>query len=186
MIVGSRVRLRPIERADLPQFVAWLGDPAVHASLALVAGLGLAQEERWFEATLGLPAAEQPMAIEARDGESAWRLVGSIGTHGIDWRNRSSEVGLVVGDQAAWGRGLGTEAMRLLLGHLFSTLNLHRVWLRVFADNARAIRMYERLGFRLEGRQRDGDFREGSYRDVLLYAVLAPEWFAAAAPGGKP
>ena len=185
MIVGSRVRLRPIERADLRQFVAWLGDPAVHASLALAVGPGPAQEERWFESTLALPAAEQPMAIEAREDDGEWRLVGSIGTHGIDWRNRSSEVGLVVGDRGAWGRGFGTEAMRLLLGHLFSTLNLHRVWLRVFADNARAIRMYERLGFRLEGRQRDGDFRDGGYRDVLLFGILAPEWLAADRSGEK-
>jgi RimJ/RimL family protein N-acetyltransferase len=73
-----------------------------------------------------------------------------------------------------------------LLSFAFATLNLHRVALRVFEDNAAARRVYEKVGFVLEGRQRDGDFREGAYRDVLLYAILRREWLArrsATGPG---
>jgi diamine N-acetyltransferase len=190
MIVGKRVRLRPIERDDLPRFVAWLGDPEVCVNLALVLGPGLAQEERWYESVLALPPLDQPLAVEALEDVGSWRHVGSAGMHGVDWRNRSAEIGLFLGDKSVWDRGLGTELTELLLRHAFADLNLHRVWLRVFADNARARRVYEKAGFRLEGTQREADYRDGHYRDVLVYSVLAPEWGARregrAGQGRKP
>jgi RimJ/RimL family protein N-acetyltransferase len=178
MLVGKKVRLRPIEDADLPRFVAWLGDAEVRHHLALVLGPGLAQEKKWREQTLALPALERPFAVEARAGRSGWRLVGSAGLQNFDWRNRSAELGLVIGDKKLWGRGLGTDVTEVLVRHAFATLNLHRVWLRVFADHAGGRKVYERVGFVLEGRQREGDFRDGQYRDVLVYSLLSGEWAA--------
>ncbi len=178
MIVGKTVRLRPIERDDLPRFVSWLGDPEVCASIALALGPGLAQEERWFEGVLAQPALEQPLAVDVLHEDGSWRHVGSAGTHGIDWRNRATEIGLVIGDKAVWGRGVGTEAVDLLLRHAFGDLNLHRVWLRVFADNARARRVYEKLGFRHEGTFREAEYRSGRYRGVEVYGMLESEWRA--------
>jgi RimJ/RimL family protein N-acetyltransferase len=176
MIVGERVRLRPIERSDLAQFVAWLANPDVCAHLDLVLGPGIAQEEQWFATMLARPVLEQPLAIEARLTPGEWHLVGSAGTHGVDWRNRTTEIGLVIGDPSAWGRGIGTEVTRLFLRHAFATLNLHRVWLRVYADNAAARRVYEKAGFLQEGTQREADFRDGRYRDVEVYSILESEW----------
>ena len=176
MLVGSKVRLRPIEDEDLPRFVAWLGDPEVRRHLALVLGPGVAQEKHWREQTLALPALERPFAVETRVARRGWRLVGSAGLQGFDWRNRSAELGLVIGDKSQWDRGLGTDVTEVLVRHAFATLNLHRVWLRVFADNARGRKVYERAGFVLEGRQRDGDFRDGDYQDVLVYSLLSTEW----------
>ncbi len=178
MLYGGRVRLRPIERDDLSRFVAWFADPEVRAHLALFLPMGLAQEERWYEAMLARPQEEQPFALDARLAEAAWRHVGSAGLQNLHWRARSTEIGLVVGDRSAWGMGLGTEATELLVRFAFATLNLHRVALRVYEDNAPARRVYEKVGFVLEGRQRDGDYREGRYRDVLLYSLLRPEWQA--------
>jgi len=66
--------------------------------------------------------------------------------------------------------------MRLLLRHGFATLNLHRIYLRVFEDNPRAIRSYEKAGFVHEGRQRQGEYHEGEFHDVLFMSVLRPEW----------
>jgi RimJ/RimL family protein N-acetyltransferase len=176
MIVGQRVRLRPIERSDLSRFVGWFADPEVCAHLALVLGPGLAQEEEWFEAMLARPALEQPLAVEARAGEGEWRHVGSAGFEHLDWRNRSVEIGLVLGDTSSWGQGLGTEVTELLLRQAFATLNLHRVWLRVYEDHDVARHVYEKVGFVLEGVQRDGDFRLGRYRGVRLYSILRHEW----------
>lgn len=176
MLIGKRVCLRPIEREDLERFVRFFADAEVRAHLTLVVGPGLAEEALWFEETLRLPPLERPFAVELLQGTEKPRLVGSAGLRAFDWRNRSAELGLVIGDKAMWGQGLGTEVTRLLLRHAFFTLNLHRVWLRVFADHARAQRIYDKVGFVLEGRQRDGDFRDGRYRDVLVYSLLAREW----------
>src|SRR5262249_23759045 len=79
-------------------------------------------------------------------------------------------------DKAYWNRGYGTEALRLLLRHGFHTLNLNRVALRVYGNNARAIHAYEKAGFAHEGQLRQAIYKEGAYRDVLLMSVLREEW----------
>lgn len=177
MIYGKRIRLRHVERADLPFFVDWLNDPEVRRSLALYLPLSQAEEEKWFENILSVGGDERPLVIEARR-QDGWEMIGNSGFHGVDWRNRSAEVGIFIGDQSYWNQGYGTEVMRLLLQHGFTTLNLHRIFLRVFEDNARAIRAYEKAGFVLEGRQRQAEFREGRYLDVLIMSLLRPEWHA--------
>jgi RimJ/RimL family protein N-acetyltransferase len=85
-------------------------------------------------------------------------------------------VGILIGEKSCWNRGYGTEAMHLLVDTAFNTLNLHRVYLRVFEDNPRAIRAYEKAGFVHEGRMRQAEFHQGRFCDVLLMSVLRPEW----------
>ena len=187
MILGKRVRLRPVERADLPRYVRWFADPEVRDGLAMFLPIGQAQEERWFEDTLARPPAEQGWAIDAQTSaagagllpsaaEPGWVHIGSCGFHKIEWRNRWAECGIVIGDKAQWNKGYGTDAMLTLLGLGFGQLNLHRVMLQVYDDNARAIRSYEKAGFKVEGRLRDSNFHNGRYRDTLLMAILESEW----------
>ena len=83
---------------------------------------------------------------------------------------------MVIGDPVDWGHGLGGDACRLLIGYGFGTLNLHRIWLTVYEDNAAGRRIYERLGFRLEGTLRHHGFREGRWWDVHVMGLLADEW----------
>ncbi|NJN79315.1 MAG: GNAT family N-acetyltransferase [Anaerolineales bacterium] len=73
----------------------------------------------------------------------------------MEEQNRCGEVGIVIGDKTEWNKGYGAEAMMLLQRHGFETLNLNRVFLRVYADNIRAVRSYEKAGFVLEGRLRE-------------------------------
>lgn len=175
MIYGDRVRLRAVEKFDLPLFVEWLNDPEVSQGLAMFTPLSMAEEEDWFDGTLKRPVEERPLCIEIQE-EDEWRLIGNSGFFSIDWRNRSAELGIFIGDKAYWDRGFGTEVMNLLLRHGFSTLNLHRITLRVFEDNPRAIRAYEKAGFVHEGRQRQAEYHEGQFHDVLFMSVLRPEW----------
>jgi diamine N-acetyltransferase len=148
MIVGTKVRLRPIERDDLPRFVEWFGDPEVRRHLAIYLPFSLAQEERWFENLQGRLERQEDvlLAIETADGVH----IGNLGLHGINWKDRSAELGIAIGEKAYWNQGYGTDAIRTLLGLAFRELNLHRVFLRVDADNARAIRCYEKAGFQRE------------------------------------
>src|SRR5512142_1738760 len=127
MLTGTRVRLRPVERADLPRFVAWLQDDDVITNLDIVIPFNTVREEKFFDEVMAGPPETQPFALDARQGR-AWRLVGGCGLQHVDWRNRSIELGIFIGAKELWNKGLGTEATRLLVDHAFGTLNLHRVW----------------------------------------------------------
>jgi RimJ/RimL family protein N-acetyltransferase len=124
------------------------------------------------------PIDEHPFAMEIREGET-WTLAGSVGLMHIDWISRKAEIGIMIGEKRFWNKGYGTEAMRLILKHGFETLNLHRLYLRVFSDNPGAIRAYEKAGFVLEARMREAHFAEGQYKDDLMMSVLRSEWLAS-------
>ncbi|MBA4380275.1 MAG: N-acetyltransferase [Anaerolinea sp.] len=177
MIYGERIRLRSIEREDLPRFVEWLNDPEVIAGLALYLPFSLAEETKWFEKMIERPAEERALGIEIRT-EDGWALIGSCGFHNIEWTNRAGEVGIAIGDKTCWNQGYGSEVMLLLLRHGFETLNLNRVFLRVHAPNRRAISTYEKAGFVQEGRMRQAVYKNGEYQDVLFMSVLHSEWDA--------
>jgi diamine N-acetyltransferase len=174
MIVGQRVRLRRIERDDLPRFVAWLNDPEVRDHLALYHPMGLADEERWFEDQLRLEPALRPLCIEAQEG-GLWVPIGSLGLHQVDWKHRWGELGIVIGDKAWWGRGFGTDAVRTFVDWCFDELNLNRFFLRVFESNERARHVYRKLGFRDEGRLRQDRFHAGRYEDTVVMGILRDE-----------
>jgi RimJ/RimL family protein N-acetyltransferase len=175
MIYGEKVRLRHVEREDLPQFVEWLNDPEVTQGLSMRIPLSMDEEESWYEQVLKRPNEERPLCIEAKHEED-WKLIGNSGFFTVDWRNRSAEIGIFIGDKDYWNQGYGTEVVRLILEHGFSTLNLHRIFLRVIADNQRAIHVYEKIGFVHEGRQRQAEFHSGSYHDMLFMSMLRSEW----------
>jgi len=175
MILGERVRLRGVEREDLPLFVKWLNDPDVIRGLVIFLPLSTTDEEHWFEKLAELPPAERPLAIEIKEGDN-WRMVGNSSFHNISLTNRCADVGIFIGDKNEWGKGYGTETMQLLLRHGFETLNLHRVSLIVYEDNHQAIRAYEKAGFIHEGRMRENRFFQGRYYDTLIMSVLRTEW----------
>ena len=171
MLLGDSVRLRAIERSDLSRCVRWLNDPEVVRYLAAYFPLSMAQEERWFERLLS-DEDRRVFAIEAEDGTH----IGNIGIDGLDWKNRSAALGIFIGEQECWGHGYGTDAVRTLLRFAFEELNLHRVWLTVHDDNPRAIRCYEKCGFRQEGRDREARFSNGEYHDELRMGILESEF----------
>lgn len=106
------------------------------------------------------------------------RLVGFIGLWLTAERNRDGWVGIGIGDRADWGQGYGTDAMRVLLGYAFRELDLSRVTLGTFAYNRRAIRSYEKNGFRVEGQLRQSLHRGGRRYDEVVMGVLRREWEA--------
>ena len=74
---------------------------------------------------------------------------------------------------------MGTEAARLVLGYAFDTLGLHRISVRVLARNRRAIRSYEKCGFRTEGRERETVFLKGQWEDDIMMGLLDREFIRA-------
>lgn len=183
-LAGQRLYLRPIEETDLPACQRWINDPQNRRFLLSVMPFDGKAERSWWE---GLDRSSPPrsvlLAIVLRDGD---RHIGTTGIVSIDWLNRSTETGTLIGEPDCWGQGYGTEAKELLLEYGFDTLGLHRIHSRTFEFNERSARHLRRAGFREEGRQRDAVFRDGRFHDVILYGVLAAEWRARRSPPKAP
>lgn len=177
-IYGKRIRLRAVEEEDLPIFVRWINDPEVTEDLLFSAPMSLADEQNWFEKMMSTPLSEHVLVIEIQksDARGDYQPIGTCQFHNVDWRNRSAEVGIMIGEKSFWDQGYGTETMQLLLQHGFNTLNFHRIWLQVIAKNKRGMRAYEKAGFQHEGTYRQSHYQHGQYYDVHLMSVLMHEW----------
>jgi RimJ/RimL family protein N-acetyltransferase len=173
-LVGERIHLRPIERSDAPLIASWFNRAEVRRTTRRYLPLSVGDEEKFIEQH---PVTERDVVFAIVWSEDD-RLVGVCGLHALDVRARFMELGLAVGDPADWNRGIGGEAMALLVDYGFGELNLNRIHLTVHADNPPAVHLYERLGFRVEGTLRQHAFREGKYIDVITMGLLASEWLA--------
>ena len=170
---GKLIRLRPPEAEDVPLFVRWLSNPDLRYYVT-VRYISEALERRWFEGLVSSTGDAAPdrlhFVIETLEGVQP---IGVIGLDGINWRDRNAEFGIIIGDPDFWGKGFGSDALLAILNVGFCWFNLHRIFLHVVAENVRAIRAYEKCGFKHEGRLRDAVFIDGAYHDVLLMSVLA-------------
>lgn len=171
MLKGKRVTLRALEREDLPNCHRWLNDEEVTRHLGRNDPLSMVEEEQWFEKQV-TDKANLVFAIEDEDGN----YIGNISLHKIDFRNGTAEIGIVIGEKDAWGKGYGPEATLVLLRYAFEDLRLHRVRSAAFAENLRSIRCQEKCGFVREGVRREAIFRFGRWHDLTLFGILAEEF----------
>lgn len=106
------------------------------------------------------------------------KLIGFVYLSIVSWVHGDAFVSIGIGNREELGKGYGTDAMRLALRYAFAELGLHRVSLNVFSNNARAIRSYEKAGFRREGMLREAMLREGTRLDIIYMGVLRHEWLS--------
>jgi len=104
------------------------------------------------------------------------KLIGELGLDVVDWSGRDAFVGLGIGETEYWGKGYGTDVMNVLLRFAFTEINLRRVTLSVFEYNPRAIRSYEKAGFRHEGYLRNFLNRAGHRWNEIYMGILREEW----------
>jgi len=104
------------------------------------------------------------------------KLLGDINLFVDHWAAREGFVGLGIGERDFWGKGYGTDVMKVILRYAFTEVNLQRVTLNTFEYNPRAIRSYEKAGFHHEGRQRQLLNREGKRWDMLYMGILREDW----------
>jgi RimJ/RimL family protein N-acetyltransferase len=172
LLEGERIRLRPVGDGDVEGRLA-LGS---HAEIIRMFG-GSTRELRPLT-----PEAARAWCDRIRLHPSAWiieesgRLIGEARLDNIDRRDSRCTMALGIYDPARLGQGLGSEAIRLLLTHAFETLGLHRVGVRVLACNSRAIRAYEKCGFKREGIEREAALVDGERHDDVLLGILAREF----------
>jgi RimJ/RimL family protein N-acetyltransferase len=171
---GRRVYLRPLGRDDLNDtYLGWLNDPEVTRYMETGTFPTTREElEHYYQSAGGTRDRIMLAIVEAATGLH----IGNIKLEPIQWVHRRATLGIMIGDKRFWGRGISTEACRLTVQHAFRSLNLRRIELGVYADHSAAIRVYERLGFRVEGRLRQTLFREDRYWDSLCMGLLREEF----------
>ena len=130
--------------------------------------------QRWFEK--GCDENTPALFLFAMRTLAEEKLIGDLDLEVTGWPQREAFVGLGIGERELWNNGYGSDAMNIILRFAFMELGLRRVSLTVFEYNPRAIRSYEKAGFRHEGRQRDFLVREGKRWDMLYMGILRDEW----------
>ena len=116
---------------------------------------------------------EYTFGIQTLDGD---RLIGFTDLEGDIFPHGEAFVGIGIGERDFWGKGYGTDAMKVILRFAFDELNLRRVALDTFEYNPRAIHSYEKAGFVHEGRAREYLYREGRRWDLIFMGILREEW----------
>ena len=175
MIYGDGVRLRAIEREDIPTFVRWFNDPEIRDYLLMYTPMSLADEERWFESLADRTDDFLHSPSRRSSTTSGSTSATSVCTTSTG-RTAIRTFGIALGEKQYWSQGYGTKATKTVLRYAFHELNLHRVELEVFAYNPRAIRCYEKAGFRHEGTRRQSHFHDGQYHDAYRMGILREEF----------
>ena len=171
-IVGDRIYLRPLDMEDVDSFILWLNDEEVRRYMGMTSPLNRAREKELIEKQYK-DDRNIVLGIVLKEND---QLMGAIGLHDISVPHRHAELGICIGDKNCWSKGYGTEAIRLMLHYGFDQLNLHRISLFVLDFNTRAIRSYEKAGFKREGVLRDHGYENGEYRDDYFMGILEDEW----------
>lgn len=170
-VTGALVDLRPITEADTDRIVRWRNTPSVMRNFIFREPFTPEMHRNWLATKVAAGQVVQYIIEEKATG----RPVGSVYFRDVDPVNHSAEYGIFIGEEDARGCGFGTETARLFTGFGFAHLGLHRISLRLLADNLPARRSYEKAGFAVEGTFRDMVLLDGRYRDIVFMAKLAGE-----------
>lgn len=166
---GEKISLRPITEEDFAKIVEWTLDADIASFSEGDYPSSMQDCQKWHKRSLSNRYQER-FGIHLDD-----EIIGDIELDHITWRSGDAELRVRIGAKDKWDQGYGTDAVRTLLAHAFLTMNLSRVYLRVYADNPRAIRCYQKSGMKKEGRLRRHNNTNG-FREIILMRILKDEF----------
>lgn len=164
--VGIYLRLMTYDDTDY--IIRWRNSDRVRKNFIYQALFTRESHENWIKTMVETGKVVQMMICEVKTGLA----VGSVYVRDIDTTHQKAEYGIFIGEDAARGRGYGTAAAKLMIRYCFEELGLHRLFLRVYADNIQAIRSYEKAGFVKEAYLREDVCIDGEFKDIVLMGIL--------------
>ncbi|HWD77843.1 MAG TPA: GNAT family protein [Kribbella sp.] len=170
-LTGDRVILRPLDEGDYDALATAMNDPDVARLTGSHGQIGEEQAREWMRTRKDQTDRLDLAIVDKASG----LVVGEAVLNQWDPDNRCCNFRILIGP-AGQGRGLGTEATRLIVGYGIEELGLHRISLGVYAFNPRARSAYEKAGFKQEGVLRDALLWDGEWVDEIVMSVLATEW----------
>ena len=170
-IVGDRVYLSPMNSDDYLKYVDWMNSYEVgkftgaHARITSIEG-----EKEWLARAT---SEKYNFAIVLKENDT---LIGNISLMKVHDVNRTAELWIFIGDENYLSRGYGSEAIMLLLDYAFNHVNLNNIMLRVFSFNPRAMRAYEKCGFKKYGVWEKSHYFNGEYFDEVYMNILKDDF----------
>jgi RimJ/RimL family protein N-acetyltransferase len=172
MIEGKIVNFRALEKGDLRQLRDWRNTEFVRRAAREYRLLSMDHQEKWFNSLFKKPPNNLMFGVENKQG----KLIGVCGLTWINWKDRNAEASIYIGERDWQRKGAATDALRNLIKYGFETLNLHRIYAIIYEFNKASIELFEKCGFRFEGRSREAHYIEGRYWDELIYSLLYGEY----------
>ena len=171
MYEGSLVRLRAFDSSDLIKCQDFSNDYEVMrgASGGILYPSTVDDAARAMNGNTSYSAGEYQFAVETKDDRI---LIGQCGFIKINWKNRTGELAILIGEKDYRGKGYGADAIRVLCRFGFEEMNLRKIKASVFDFNAPALRCYEKCGFVREGMLQREIYREGAYHDVVQLCLF--------------
>lgn len=170
-IKGKNVILRSLKEEDLKYLEADLEFRRMVGGDQDERPLSLEERKKLFRKKKR-DKSRRNFTILAKDGKA----IGHVFLHHINDKDRRAGLAIGIHKKTFRGRGLGTEATKLILRYGFEVLGLHRIDLRVLEYNEAAIKCYEKCGFKEEGRERESGFVDGKWYDDIRMSILEHEW----------
>lgn len=167
---GEKISLEPPRPEDGALRLRWFADLEVTRLYTNPGVPSLHQEEESYERS----ARDEDVVLWriALDG----RAIGSAFIHNIDWLSRSARTGMIIGERSEWGKGYGSEVVRLRMAYAFEELNLLRLETASVDVNIGMHRALERSGFRRSGLQRRRHYILGVQHDAYIFELLREDW----------
>jgi len=170
VIKGQQIYLRPITADDTEMAVRWRNRPVVVENFIYRKPVSRKDHENWLANKVFTGQVHQFIVCRNEDDMP----VGSIYLQNFEEEHKKAEWGIYLGEERAYGKGIGTEAAKLVLNYAFTALGMHKVVSRVLARNKASIRMNEKAGYVREAYLKDELFLEGRYEDLILFGAINP------------
>lgn len=179
-LIGKKVLLCPFQKKDAFVFHKWICDLKVSQFLVMHNRIMTIEDEKRYVNKI---IKEQKKTFTQRENISLTiitkklqKLIGNVGLKNIDYTHRKASIGIMIGDKNYWGKGYGSESLKLMCDFAFNILNLNSLHLSVYAFNKRAIICYKKAGFKIAGKLRKAKFINGKYWDEIFMDSLASEF----------
>lgn len=170
-IVGERIYLSPINSEDYLKYVEWMNSDVVSKNVGnFTSVISIESEKAWLEK---INSEKYNFAIIKKEDNT---LMGNISLMHVHDVNRTAELGIFIGDECNLSLGYGSEAIMLLLDYGFNYANLNNIMLKVFASNKRAIKAYEKCGFKTYGIWKESRYFNGEYLDEVYMNITKKEF----------
>ena len=165
-IVGERLYLSPMNVEDVEIYTKWLNDRSTTDNISGTTKVITLQGEKEFIESR--KSYDYDFSIVLNDDT----LIGNISLQNVDLISRKATLGIFIGEEENRSKGYGTEAMKILIDYGFNILGLHNINLNVFSFNERAIRAYNKVGFREYGRRHESYFLNGHFYDSINMEII--------------
>lgn len=173
MYNGNKVKLRAYCKDDIKLTQEYLNRFEIkNLTPDIPYPLTLESKGKWYES---MADSKDSYSFAIEDLKTGL-YIGGCGINNIDWENSAVTIGIFIGNKDYLSKGYGTDAMKVLVKFIFDEMNINKIKLNVYSFNTRAIKCYEKCGFKKEGVLRQEIFREGKYYDEIVMGLLREEY----------